>query len=68
DHRRAGGDQRELSRRRRIEPEHFSVPPVPSPAEGRDEETIPPARAPAALKTLSLIAEHFLVMRRIGPR
>ncbi|HZK82040.1 MAG TPA: hypothetical protein VFC46_13255, partial [Humisphaera sp.] len=34
----------------RNELENFSVPPAPSPAESRNEGTIPPVRAPAALK------------------
>src|ERR1022692_749471 len=37
--------------------ENFSVPPVCSPAESRQEETKPPVRAPAALKILSLSCE-----------
>jgi len=41
----------------RGELENFSVPPVPSPAESRDEETIPPVRAPAARKILRLGAD-----------
>jgi len=42
----------------RTELENFSVPPVPSPAESRDEETIPPVRAPAARKIPKLTAHH----------
>jgi len=41
----------------RNELENFSVPPVPSPAESRDKETIPPVRAPAARKILKLNAD-----------
>src|SRR5665213_2030768 len=33
-----------------LELENFSVPPAPPPAESREGETDPPARAPAALK------------------
>src|SRR5665213_2008125 len=41
----------------RDELENSSVPPVPSPAESRDEETIPPVRALAARKILKLVAD-----------
>ncbi|HZK82098.1 MAG TPA: phenylalanine--tRNA ligase beta subunit-related protein, partial [Humisphaera sp.] len=41
----------------RSELENFSAPPVPSPAESRDGETIPPVRAPAARKILKLSAD-----------
>ena len=37
----------------RSELQNFSVPPAPSPAENGDQETVPPARAPATLKNLS---------------
>jgi len=52
----------------RAEPDAFSVPPAPSPAEIRETATRPPARAPAALKILTLTTKHHLQVCRNGPR